>query len=67
MLATVHFVITSQTFHAPNSHTISGRFNRPFSSCFEPHYESEAKCKAFQLKISFLPYMLTKIFRENFP
>ena len=21
--------------------------NRPFPSCFEPHYESEAKCKVF--------------------
>ena len=27
--------------------------NRPFPSCFEPHYESEAKCKAFIMKISF--------------
>ena len=27
--------------------------NRPFPSCFEPHYEIEAKCKAFVLKISF--------------
>ena len=25
----------------------------PFPSCFEPHYESEAKCKVFVLKISF--------------
>ena len=28
--------------------------NGPFLSCFEPHYESEAKCKAFHLKISFI-------------
>ena len=27
--------------------------NRPFPSCFEPHYESEAKCKVFIMKISF--------------
>ena len=27
--------------------------NRPFPSCFEPHYESEAKCKIFAMKISF--------------
>ena len=23
------------------------KINRPFPSCFEPHYESEAKCKVF--------------------
>ena len=28
--------------------------NRIFSSCCEPHYESEAKSKTFQIKISFL-------------
>ena len=28
-------------------------FNRPFPSCCEPHYESEAKCKVFNMKISF--------------
>ena len=27
--------------------------NRPFPSCFEPHYESEAKYKVYILKISF--------------
>ena len=27
--------------------------NRSFPSCFEPHYKSEAKCKAFGKKISF--------------
>ena len=27
--------------------------NRPFSSSFEPHYESEAKCKCFAMKNSF--------------
>ena len=30
--------------------------NRPFPSCFEPHYESEAKCKFFVLIISFHSY-----------
>ena len=30
------------------------RENRPFPSCCEPHYESEAKCKAFHVKISFV-------------
>ena len=29
-------------------------FNRPFLSCSEPQYESEAKCKAFHMKISFV-------------
>ena len=27
--------------------------NRPFPSRFEPHYESEAKCKVFVMKIGF--------------
>ena len=29
---------------------------RPFPSFFEPHYESEAKCKVFVMKISFHSY-----------
>ena len=28
--------------------------NRPFPSCCEPHYESEAKCKTFHMKINFV-------------
>ena len=30
--------------------------NRPLPSCFEPIYESEAKCKVFVIKISFHSY-----------
>ena len=30
--------------------------NRPFPNCFEPHNESEAKCKVFVMKISFHSY-----------
>ena len=30
--------------------------DRPFLSCFEPHYKSKAKCKVFFKKISFLSY-----------
>ena len=30
--------------------------NRPFLSCFDSHYESEAKCKVFVMKISFHSY-----------
>ena len=30
------------------------RLKRPFPSCYEPHYESEAKCKALHMKISFV-------------
>ena len=30
--------------------------NRPFLSCFEPHYESEAKCKVSVIKIRFHSY-----------
>ena len=28
--------------------------SRPFASCCEPPYESEAKCKTFGIKISFV-------------
>ena len=31
--------------------------NRPFPSCFEPHYGREAKCKVFVMKISFHSYL----------
>ena len=31
--------------------------NRPFPSCLEPHFESEAKCKVFIMKISFIHTM----------
>ena len=37
----------------PKIETVSGA-NRPFPSCCEPHYNSEAKCKAFHGKISFV-------------
>ena len=36
--------------------TVKLFFNRPFPSCFEPHYESEAKCKVFVMKSSFHSY-----------
>ena len=37
------------------NHVWAVRFgNRPYPSCFEPYYESEAKCKAFHVKISFV-------------
>ena len=32
----------------------SGQGNRPFPTCCEPHYESEAKCKTIHTKISFV-------------
>ena len=28
--------------------------NRPFPSCCKPHYEGEAKCKTFHIKIRFV-------------
>ena len=31
--------------------------NRPFPSCCEPHYESEAKCKAFPMENEFCLHM----------
>ena len=39
------------------------RANRPFPSCCEPHYKSEAKCKAFHVKISFVCIWM----KFNFP
>ena len=35
---------------------LSYNINIAFASCFEPHYESEAKCKVFVMKISFHSY-----------
>ena len=32
---------------------VKPQINWPFPSCFEPHYESELKCKVFKMKISF--------------
>ena len=42
--------------------------NRPFPSCFEPHYEStKAKCKTFHMKISFVCIgMKTNFHNKNF-
>ena len=40
---------------------------RPFPSCCEPLYESEAKCKAFHMKISFACiWMKTNFHNKNF-
>ena len=36
--------------------------NRPFPSCFEPRYESEAKSKVFVMKMSFHSYANKTIF-----
>ena len=44
--------------HFSESHS-----NRPFPSCFEPHYESEAKCQVFVMKISFHSYANKTSFR----
>ena len=40
----------------------AGNDNRPFASCFEPYYESEAKCKVFVTKISFHSFANKLIF-----
>ena len=32
-------------------------YNRSIPSCFEPHYESEAKCKVFIMKIHVQTFM----------
>ena len=36
--------------------------NRPFPSCFEPHYERETKYQVFSIKISFRSYANKTIF-----
>ena len=42
-------------------------FNRPFPSCCEPHFESEATCKTFHMKISFVCItMKTHFHTKNF-
>ena len=33
-------------------------FNRPFPSCFEPHFQCETKCKVFIMKISYHSYAI---------
>ena len=41
--------------------------NRPFPSCCEPHYESEAKCKAFHTKVIFVCiWVKTNFHNKNF-
>ena len=50
-LAIYHLISNTRTWN-----------NRPFSSCFEPHYESEAKCKDFVMKISFHSYANKLVF-----
>ena len=41
--------------------------NGPFTNCCEPHYESEVKCKAFHMKISFVCiWMKTNFYNKNF-
>ena len=40
---------------------------RPFPSCCEPHHESEAKCKTFHMKISFVCILMkTNFHNKNF-
>ena len=39
--------------------------NRPFPSCFELQYESEAKCKTFHMKISLFAYGKESNFRNK--
>ena len=44
---------------------VISRANRPFQSCFEPHYESEAKCKVYIMQISFHSYANKTYFHMN--
>ena len=47
---------------------VSSYDNTPFPSCFEPYYESEAKCKVFVMKISFHSYAnKTNFHMKSFP
>ena len=49
------WTLTLQCWHE-NNNLPKRPFNRPFSSWFEPHCESEATCKVFITKISFQSY-----------
>ena len=43
-------------------------FHRSFPSCCEPHYESEAKCKVFIVKISCFSHAnKTNLHMKSFP
>ena len=50
------FVSTFDWFIALFKSAVIGQTNSPFPSCFEPHYESEAKYKVYVMKISFHSY-----------
>ena len=50
------FVSNFDWFIALFKSVVIGQTNRPFPSCFEPHYESEAKFKVYVMKISFHSY-----------
>ena len=39
-----------------STHLWGSMHNRPVQRCLEPHYECEAKCEAFIMKISFHSY-----------
>ena len=45
-----------------SSYQVTKAFNRPFPSCCEPRYESETKCNAFHMKISFVCIWIKTIF-----
>ena len=49
--ALAHFLIVSRVI-GQCDHFLKV-LNRPFPSCCEPHYDSEAKYKVFHVKISF--------------
>ena len=66
------FVLSSNMAAIPLSFWVSRDWlqttKRKFHSCFEPHYESEAKCKVFIMKDSFHSYktnFLIKSFAFN--
>ena len=44
------FAISRRETHAS---VMREQITRPFPSCFEPHYEDEASCLVFIVKISF--------------
>ena len=59
MLIDFKLMLTSNAF---TSYT-----NRPFPTYFEAHYEREAKCKAFDMNISFVYiWMKTNFHNKNF-
>ena len=69
MSSRIHFVCLFKfTFYNLNAWKAKNNsFNRPFPSCFEPHYDSEASCKVFIMQTTLIFIrMKTNFHNKNF-